>query len=376
MIVLALNAGSSSVKLKLYEVDESAQSEPPAPLREVNVPWDSSPDTVLERVLKDLHTFRIDVIGHRIVHGGPEFQQPVRITPAVKLAIARVAEIAPVHNLKGLAGIEACERCFGNDIAQFALFDTAFHVTIPPPAYVYPGPYEWLDENIRRYGFHGLNHQYCAHRTAAILGVSLNSLRAVICHLGNGCSITAIRAGQSVDTTMGFTPLEGLMMGTRSGSVDPGILIHLMKRGTSPERLDQILNEESGLKGISCVSSDMREILTAIEAGNARAQLAFDIFIHRLRTSISAMAASASGLDALVFTGGIGENIPLVRAAACEGLQFLGVEVDPARNVSTFTDQALINSSRANVQVLVIKAQEEWQIAKECWHLMAQHKSD
>jgi acetate kinase len=240
---------------------------------------------------------------------------------------------------------------------------------LPDAAAVYPGPFEWLAQGIRRYGFHGINHQYCAGRTAQLLGKDLHSLKLVTCHLGNGCSLAAIREGRSVDTTMGFTPLEGLMMGTRSGSVDPGILTYLMREGKSTgEQLDALLNTKSGLLGISGISGDMRQIVAAIKGGHPRAKLAFDIFVHRLQTGIGAMIAVLGGIDALVFTAGIGENSPEVRAAACANFGFLGLKLDAAKNAQPSADQD-ISLSNSDVRVLVLRAQEDWAIARNCWQL-------
>src|SRR6202048_1599328 len=250
----------------------------------------------------------IAVAGHRIVNGGHEYTQPTIITPEVKAAIQRMAVFAPLHNRVELEGIKLIEEKFGS-IPQTAVFDTACHSTLPDAAFVYPGPYEWLSQGIRRFGFHGINHQYCAQRSTQLLGKSLFALKIVTCHLGNGCSLAAIRHGQSIDTTMGFTPLDGLMMGTRSGSVDPGILTYLMRaQNLSGETLDDLLNKKSGLLGISGISGDMRQIVSAMNKGNDRAKLAFNIFVHRLQASIGSMVAVLGGLDALVFTAGIGEN--------------------------------------------------------------------
>src|SRR5208337_3712490 len=214
-------------------------------------------------------------------------------------------------------------------IPQIAVFDTGFHRQMPESAAIYPGPYEWLEKGIRRYGFHGINHQYCAGRAAQLLRKDTNSLKTVTCHLGNGCSVTAIQGGRSLDTTMGFTPLDGMMMGTRSGSVDPGILTFLMRqRQLDGQEIDKLLNEKSGLLGISGLSSDMRDILAAIQKGHTRAKLAFDIYVHRLKVAIGGMAAVMGGIDALVFTAGVGENSPEIRAATCSTLEFLGLKLD------------------------------------------------
>jgi acetate kinase len=254
---------------------------------------------------------------------------------------------------------------------------------MPLAAATYPGPYDWFEQGIRRYGFHGINHQYCAERAAKLLGRDLNSLKLVTCHLGNGCSLAAIREGRSVDTTMGFTPLEGLMMGTRSGSVDPGVLTYLMRRRHFlDEQLDDVLNKKSGLLGISGFSSDMREILAACKNGSApekmaRAKLAFDIYVHRLQSGIGAMIAVLGGADAVVFTAGVGENSPEVRSAVCDSFAFLGLRLDreknaepPAdKNPAVKNDDYDISARDAAVRVLVIHAQEDWMIARECWKL-------
>ncbi len=223
------------------------------------------------------------------------------------------------------------------------MFDTAFHSHIPPAAAVYPGPYEWFEQGIQRYGFHGISHQYCAQRTAEILKRDLNTLKLITCHLGNGCSLAAIQAGRSIDTTMGFTPLEGVMMGSRSGSVDPSILIYLMRQENYvADQLDQILNKNSGLKGISGVSADMRQVSIAAKEGNDRAQLALDLYIHRLRAGIGAMLATLQGLDALVFTAGVGENSPQIRAATCEAFKFLGLKLDLEKISSRLSMRTLL----------------------------------
>ena len=285
-----------------------------------------------------------------------------------------MSAFAPLHNRAELDGIGAIEKRIGG-VPQVAVFDTGFHSSLPPPAAVYPGPYEWLAQGIRRYGFHGINHQYCSERTAQLLGKELRSLKLVTCHLGNGCSLAAIRDGRSVDTTMGFTPLEGLMMGTRSGSVDPGILTYLMLQSSvTGQQLDDLLNTKSGLLGISGISGDMRKIVAAMKDGHARAKLAFEIFVHRLQAGIGAMIAVLGGVDALVFTAGIGENSPEVRDAACANFEFLGLKLDTARNSHSPVDQE-ISVSDSLVRVFIVRAQEDWAIARECWRLMSVKKS-
>jgi acetate kinase len=399
MKVLVLNSGSSSQKSALYEIGNAPPSDPPAPLWRAEIEWardaahlyiQTSSGAVLdekvsatdreaavERMLLMLwkgktavlqNTGQIDVVGHRVVHGGHKLNDAVFVTPEVKRVIASVAAFAPLHNRAELEGIEIIERMLGA-VKQVAVFDTGFHRTLPLSAAVYPGPYEWFQQGIRRYGFHGINHQYCAERAAQLLGRELASLKMVSCHLGNGCSLAAIAGGRSMDTTMGFTPLDGLMMGTRSGSLDPGILTYLLRQtSVTGDELDDILNRKSGLLGISGISSDMREVLAAVREGDGRARLAFEIFVHRLQQAIASMASSLGGLDVLTFSAGIGEHSPEVRAAACEKLGFLGIQLDPHNNISAVADQE-ISAKDSKVKVLIIRAQEDWAIAKMCARL-------
>jgi acetate kinase len=264
--------------------------------------------------------------------------------------------------------VRACRRLIPH-AQQVAVFDTAFHHTLPPAACVYPGPYAWFEHGIRRYGFHGISHESAAHRAATLLQRPLPDLRLITCHLGNGCSLAAVSGGVSVDTTMGFTPLEGLMMGNRSGSVDPGILVYLLRHGSvSADELDVTLNRRSGLLGVSGVSEDMREVLKAADAGNTRASLALDIYVHRLRQAIAAMAASLAGVDAIVFTGGVGENAPVIRSRAGAGLGFLGVRLDEPANRANGLDGNIAAPDSA-VAVLIVAAQEDWAIAAAAWRL-------
>jgi acetate kinase len=286
----------------------------------------------------------------------------------VRAAIASVSPLAPLHIRAELEGMEIVDSVLGA-VPQVAVFDTGFHRQMPEAAAIYPGPYEWVEKGIRRYGFHGINHQYCAGRAAQLLRKDVNSLKLVSCHLGNGCSVAAIQGGRSVDTTMGFTPLEGLMMGTRSGSIDPGILTFLMRQENfDAEKIDHLLNQESGLLGISGISGDMRDILSAMQQNHERAKLAFEIYTHRLRGAIGSMAAVLGGVDALVFTAGVGENSPQVRAAACNTLEFLDLKLDRELNSRSFLD-CDISTADARVRVLVIRAEEDWAIATECWKL-------
>jgi len=403
MKILVLNSGSATQKTSLYEIVAEPSADPPAPLWEGLIEWDAtdaairttgpagvrlqdrapikSRKQVTERLLGDLwsglapllkNLSEIEIVGHRIVHGGEEYSEPAFVTSALKDVVRRMIEFAPLHNPAGLEGIEIIEQILGS-VPQVAVFDTAFHRRLPEAAAVYPGPYEWIARGIRRYGFHGINHQYVAQRAARLLGRDLRSLKLVTCHLGNGCSLAAVRDGRSVDTTMGFTPLEGLMMGTRSGSIDPGILTYLLRRDNlTAEQLDDLLNKKSGLAGISGISNDMRQIVSAMNAGNPRAKLAFDIFIHRLTSLIGSMVAVLGGVDALVFTAGIGENSAEVRAATCANLEFLGISLDPSKNSQPACD-ADISTVDSRVRVLMVRANEDWAIACDCWRLARTH---
>ena len=312
---------------------------------------------------------QIDVVGHRIVHGGPKYRESVLVTPEVRVGIAEQAEFAPAHNKLQLAAIETVDRVIGSKVPQVAVFDTGFHATLAPAAYVYPGPYAWLEQGIRRYGFHGISVQYSTRRAAELLQVAPNSSRLIVCHLGNGASVTAVANGKSVDTSMGFTPLEGIMMGTRSGSIDPSILVYLIRHeGCTADQIDEILNRKSGLLGVSGISGDMREILEAIEKGNQRARLAYDIFAHRLTREVGAMLAVLGGVDAIVFTGGIGENCAPLREDVCRQLGSINLKLDAAKNAHPDLDQNIAAGGSA-VQVLVIRADEDWEIARECQRL-------
>ena len=399
MKILVLNSGSATLKTSLYEITAASPDDPPPPLWEGLIEWNSpaatirtsSPagkrlrDTVpvtsrrdiAERMLADLwggpasplkNPSEIDIVGHRIVHGGEKYSEPAFVTAELKDVVRRMSAFAPLHNPAGLEGIEIIQQILGG-VPQVGVFDTAFHRHLSDAAAIYPGPYEWLGRGIRRYGFHGINHRYCAQRAARLLGRDLNSLKLVTCHLGNGCSLAAIREGRCVDTTMGFTPLEGLMMGTRSGSIDPGVLTFLLRQDhLTAEQLDDVLNKQSGLLGISGLSNDMRRIVSAMNAGNARARLAFDIFIHRLTSLIGSMVAVLGGIDALVFTAGIGENSAEVRAATSANLKFLGVELDLAKNSRSVSDGDLSDAD-SRVRIMIIHAQEDWAIARDCWTL-------
>jgi acetate kinase len=399
MKILVLNAGSSSQKSCLYDLPgDNLPTNPPEPIWEAMIDW-----TVLagkgvltvkanglkqkieltdgdrkEGISQMLHTLQtgetqvldnlteIDLVGHRVVHGGTNYSQAMLITDEVKATIKRLIPLAPSHNPAHLEGIEAIEDLLKN-IPQVAVFDTAFHTTIPSKAAFYPIPYEWIDKGIRRYGFHGTSHKYCSQKAAQLLDKPLESLKLITCHIGNGASLTAIKDGISIDTTMGFTPLEGLMMGERSGSIDPAILIYLMRQyGLTGEELNHLLNKESGLKGISGISADLRDILEAIKDDHERAKLAFEIYIHRFRACLGQMLASLGGLDVLVFTAGVGENSAIVREKVCEGFAFLGLKLDLEKNAQSPFDQE-ISTNDSSIRVLIIHTEENWAIAEECW---------
>lgn len=401
MKILVLNAGSSSLKSSLYELrSDTLPQNPPEPIWSADIDWTVADGSgiltvktqetkqKIELESKDnyqaiatmLNTLvagdsqvlnqltEIDLVGHRVVHGGAEYHSATKITPEVKNAIARLIPLAPAHNPAHLTGMEAIEQLLGK-VPQIAVFDTSFHSQLPLEAAVYPIPYEWYEKGIRRYGFHGISHQYCSRRTAQILDIDLKSSRLIVCHLGNGCSLTAIKNGVSIDTTMGFTPLEGLMMGSRSGSIDPGILIYLMRENDfDADSLAEMLNKASGLKGVSGVSGDMREIKKAIASGNQRAQLALDIYIHRLKKAIGAMLTTLGGLDVLVFTAGVGENNPVIREEAGKALEFMGLKLDYEQNNRNVTEKNIAQPD-STVEVIVIHTNEDWAIASECWEL-------
>jgi acetate kinase len=407
MNILVLNAGSSSFKASLYCLTEEnlplaeplQQSiDPVEPLWTGKIEWKSSELAVISakisddieieeervnvdrsKVITDLLNWlwsgktqvingigEIDLVGHRVVHGGEKYRQPMLIDAEVKTEIDRLSKFAPLHNPANLMGINVIESLAPN-LPQMAVFDTAFYGNLPEVAYVYPVPYQWLERGIRKYGFHGISHQYCSQRAAKLLGRDLKELRLISCHLGNGCSLAAVKFGRCIETTMGFTPLDGLMMGTRCGSIDPGIILHLLREQEYPvAELDHILNFESGLLGVSGVSNDLREIDKAIAAGNVRAKLALDIYIDRLTSKIGSLLPNLGGVDALIFTGGVGENHPGIRAAVVAKLAFLGVEIDPVLNSLPMTLDHNLATSQSQVRILAIHTQEEWQIATIC----------
>ena len=393
MSTLAINAGSSSLKFGLFsdetcerlvsgEIDwasgdcQQAQlvMRPPlgAPVcSRLAVPDNSTAAAcAIQAAVGSTHAAAngaaaITAVGHRVVHGGAEFRTSVLIDDKVKAAIARLSDLAPLHNPPALMAIEVAEAALPAK-PQVAVFDTAFYAHLPPKAYLYPVPYDWHQNwGIRRFGFHGISHAYCASRAADMMGRELAQLRIITCHLGGGCSATAVRGGFAVATTAGFSPLEGLMMGTRCGSIDPGILLHLERKGAlTHTELNRAMNHSSGLLGVSGVSADLAQIEVAAGQGNKRAALAFDMFADRVRSSIGALATTLGGVDALIFTDRIGERSVALRAAVCEGLQFMGVRIDSERNAAARPD-ADIAATDSPARVLVIHTEEELMVARE-----------
>jgi acetate kinase len=360
--VLVVNAGSSSLKLRLL-----------GPSDEVLVASDLPATDEFESALSGFmeQAPEPDAVGHRVVHGGAEFPRALRVDGDVEDSLGRLADLAPLHNPPALRAMHAL-RSLRPDLPAVACFDTAFHATLPPEASAYALPAEWVKRwPLRRFGFHGLSHAYAARRAAELLERPLEELRLVTAHLGAGASLAAVSAGRSVDTTMGFTPMEGLVMATRSGSVDPGLLLWVQRHGElGVDEAERALDREAGLLGLSGRSGDMREVIAGAEDGDERCRLAFNVYVHRLAASVAAMAASMSGIDGLVFTGGVGENSALVRGTAGARLSFLGAAIDDERN-GQGQDDRLISPSEADVQVLVVAAREDLEIAREVRALLA-----
>jgi acetate kinase len=312
----------------------------------------------------------IDVVGHRVVHGGEKFAGSVIINDEVIAAMEECIDLAPLHNPPNITGIKACQELMPN-VTMTGVFDTAFHQTMSKKAYIYPLPYELYEElGVRKYGFHGTSHKYVANRVAELIGEDIEDLKIVTCHLGNGASATAIRGGKSVDTSMGLTPLEGLAMGTRSGSIDPAIITFLMnKKNMTIDEVDELLNKKSGVLGISGVSNDFRDIEKAAEEGNERAQLALDKFYYIVKKYIASYTAAMGGIDVLVFTAGLGENSIEARKAICEDLEYLGIEIDDENNNVRGKEQ-LISKEGKKVKVYVIPTNEELMIAREAVEIL------
>jgi acetate kinase len=400
--ILVCNAGSSSLKFSLFDAGNEEV------LAAGGIDWTTKPTRLVlhyrgqrevredlklrehadavARVLDDLQAGPsaplralgdIQAVGHRIVHGGERYTAAVQITPEVKRVIGELAELAPLHNPASLDGIRAVEQALPG-IPQVAAFDTAFHATLPAAARIYAVPRKWTHEwRMRRYGFHGLSHSYCAGRAAEIVG--RRNLRLVIAHLGNGASMSAVRDGICIDTSMGFTPLEGLVMGTRSGTVDPGMLVYVLRhKGLDVNALDKALNCESGLLGLSGISSDMRQILSELPH-NPDARLAVDVYVHRIRQTVGAMVATLGGVDALVFTAGVGERAQEIRKRVCENLDYLGLELDRTAN-ETCKPDADIAKSTSTARILVIATREDLTIMRETRRLIgssiSQHRGN
>ncbi len=365
--ILVVNAGSSSLKLRVLGPDDAVT----AALELDN--WDGRPDAgQLRQFIGGLAG--IGAVGHRVVHGGSRFTRATVLDDSVIEAIAGLTDLAPLHQPRALAGICAARSALPG-VPAVACFDTAFHAGMPAAAARYALPADWTARfGLRRYGFHGLSHGYAARRSAQLLDLDLDRIRVLTCHLGAGASLAAVRGGRCVDTTMGFTPLEGLVMATRSGSVDPGLLIWLLRQGgLSVPELSSGLEHSAGLAGLAGLpggSGDMRDVRRAAAAGSDAARLAIDVHAHRLRREIAAMAAAMDGLDVLAFTGGIGEHQPEVRAEAAAGLAFLGVAVDPARNAAA-TGDADISASPGGVRTMVITAREDVEIAGQVRAVLA-----
>jgi acetate kinase len=397
MKVLTINSGSSSLKFQLFDMATSTMLAKGL-IERINSPQtrlvysNGNGQTIEKKIVANSYEAAISEacillqdknigvienlaeiqgIGHRVVHGGAEATESSRINARVKQIIRDNAELAPIHNPPNLESIEACESLF-SDIPMVAVFDTAFHQSMPPAAYTYAIPADVAAKHkIRRYGFHGTSHQYVAHSTADLLGRPLDELKLITVHLGNGCSMAAINKGRVEDTSMGMTPLEGLVMGTRSGDIDPGIIFYLRRLGYSMESIDTLLNKSSGIMGlVSTGSNDMRDLIVAVGEGLESAILTLNVFVHRLVKYIGAYAAVLNGFDALVFTAGIGENVPPVRARVCEHLTYLGIRIDAARNRG---NELFLTEPGAMPAVMVVPTNEELMIARETVRLLNHH---
>lgn len=384
MKILVINCGSSSIKYRMYDMSDETllsrgvierigQKRPQYRYQHGNKERQrgvaikdhcQAVHLILDSLRSDVPDSKtIDTVGHRVVHGGDERREAVRIDEDVIDRIERFTSLAPLHNRPDLHGIRAAMEILP-DVPHVACFDTTFHQTIPPAAYMYAVPTALYEEyGIRKYGFHGISHRIVAERAAKLLGKPLADLNAITCHLGNGCSVTAVQKGRSVDTSMGMTPLDGLVMGTRAGATDPGVLMHLLRRGLSADELCELWNRRSGLLGLSEVSSDMRDVMRAARDGDADAELAVEVFCHRLTIYIGGYLALVGPLDAVVFTGGIGENAPEIRARSCAALAHLGIEIDGRKNAAVVGAEADVAKS-GGVRVFVVPACEELAIAR------------
>ena len=391
MKALVVNCGSSSIKYQLFNMtdesvlakglveriglDGSILTHQPAGKGKVPITADIKDHVVgIKMVLEALTNAEhgvissmkeIAAVGHRVVHGGEKFADSVLISPEVMKALEECVEMAPLHNPPNIQGINACAELMPG-VPQVAVFDTAFHQTMPKHAYLYGLPYEaYVKYGVRRYGFHGTSHKFVSQQAADMVGQPIGNLRIITCHLGNGSSVAAVKNGKSVDTSMGFTPLEGLIMGTRSGEIDPAIIPYLMKKeGMNPEQIENYLNKKSGVLGVSGVSSDFRDIVTAAKEGNERAGLALDVFTYKVRKYIGSYVAAMGGVDAIVFTAGLGENSYTIRDRICNGLEYLGTRIDPARN-KVRGKAAEISAEGSKVKIFVIPTNEELVIARD-----------
>ena len=398
MKILVLNCGSSSVKYQLIDMEHQqalakgsverigmsasvlthiAHNKPPRKISREILDHIQAVDQVIAMLLSPKHGVikdksEIDAVGHRVVHGGEQFAESVLITKDLMGEIRNLIELAPLHNPHNIRGINAAKKNL-KDVPQVAVFDTAFHSKIPPHAHIYGLPYQLYKKyGIRRYGFHGPSHYFVSRKAAEKLGKPIEELKIITCHLGNGASVTAINGGISVDTSMGFTPLEGLLMGTRSGDCDPAIILHVMAREElTLHEANTLLNKHSGLYGISGLSSDVREILSACEEGHTHAKLARDVYCYRVKKYIGSYAAAMGGLDAIVFTGGVGENAAVIREQSLANLQFLGIEIDEAANKAHSGGIGIVSSAESKVSILVIPTNEELVIAKETERIIA-----
>lgn len=391
MKVLVVNCGSSSIKYQLLDMtnesllakglveriglEGAVLTHQPVGKDKVTISGDIKNHSVGIKMVLDALTDAkhgvissmkdISAVGHRVVHGAEAFADSVLITPAVMQALEDCVEMAPLHNPPNILGIKACEELMPG-VPQVGVFDTAFHQTMPKHAFLYGLPYEAYEKyGLRRYGFHGTSHKFVSQQAAELMDEHMTNLRIITCHLGNGASIAAVKFGKSIDTSMGFTPLEGLVMGTRCGEIDPAIIPFLMKKeGMTPDQIDNYLNKKSGVLGISGVSSDFRDIESAVEQGNERAQLALDIFAYKVRKYIGGYVAAMGGVDCIVFTAGLGENSPSMRDKICNGLEYLGTRIDPAKNNVRGKAQE-ISVDGAKVKIFVIPTNEELVIARD-----------
>ncbi len=396
MKVLVINCGSSSLKYQILDMthesllckglverigmDGSVITHEKIGMDKVKteVPMKDHKDAI-EQVLKAVQDpetgvvasmDEIGAVGHRVVHAGEKYASSVLITEEVIKALEECVELAPLHNPPNLLGIAACQELMP-DTPMVAVFDTAFHQTMPPESYIYAIPYEYYQKyRIRRYGFHGTSHKYVAERAAKILNTDLGDLKLITCHLGNGASVSAIKRGKCIDTSMGFTPLEGLVMGTRSGDIDPAIVTYIREKENLPQgKVNEILNKKSGVLGISGVSSDFRDIEAAVEEGNERAALALKVFAHKVRFYIGAYIAEMNGVDAIIFTAGVGENDAMMREIICNNLGNLGIKLDPVKN-KIRGKETIISADDARVKLIMIPTNEELMIARDTYNIV------